>query len=112
VGTGDFNVDGHPDLVWQNESTRQVALWYMGGTQGNVYSGFGWLGDVGAAGVPGWSVVGTADFNSDGHLDVVWQNDMSRQVVVWYMGGAQGNTLQGWDWLSEAGVPGWKVIVR
>jgi hypothetical protein len=115
VGTRDFNDDGHPDVVWQNEMTRQVTIWYMGGAQGNVFLGWNWLGNlgaVGAVGMPGWMVGGTADFNNDGHPDVLWQNDMTRQVTIWYMGGPQGNVFQDWAWLSEAGVPGWKVILR
>jgi hypothetical protein len=112
VATADFNSDGHPDVVWQNDSTRQVAVWYMGGANGNTFLGGNWLGDAGAAGVPGWTVVGASDFNNDGHPDVAWQNDTSRQAAVWYMTGTEGNVFQGGNWLSETGVAGWKVIVR
>jgi hypothetical protein len=112
VAARDFNDDGHPDVIWQNETTRQVAVWYMGGIQGNVLLSRDWLGGVGAVGVPGWMVAGAGDLNNDGHPDVLWQNDMTRQVVIWYMGGTEGNVLQDWAWLSEAGVPGWKVLLR
>jgi hypothetical protein len=112
VGTGDFNNDGHPDVLWQNDTTRQVTIWYMGGIQGNVFLSWNWLGDLGAVGVPGWVVAGTGDFNNDGHPDVLWQNDTTRQVTIWYMGGPQGNVFQGAAWVSVAGVPGWKVILR
>ena len=71
-----------------------------------------WLGDMGAVGVPGWTVRGIGDLNADGHPDVVWQNDATGQVAVWYLGGPQGNIFQSGNWLSEEGVPGWKVIVR
>ena len=30
----------------------------------------------------GWTLVGTADFNSDSKPDLLWQNDEARQVVV------------------------------
>jgi hypothetical protein len=112
AGIGDFNNDGYPDLVWQNDSTRQVSVWYMGGALGNVFLGWNWLGDPGEAGVPGWSVVGTGDFNNDGHPDLIWQNDSTAQVSVWYMTGSQGNEFLGSNWLSQAGVPGWRVIDR
>ncbi len=106
VGTRDFNGDGKPDLVWQNDATQQVVVWYMGGPQGNSYLGCEWLAQDGVA---GWYVVATGDFNGDGKPDLVWQND-ARQVVVWYMGGAQGNTFLWWDWLSSTGVTDWRVV--
>ena len=106
---GDFDRDGHVDVVWQNDSTRQVSVWYMGGPQGTDMLGWNYIS---SAGVPGWSIAGSADFNADGRPDIVWQNDSTRQVSIWYMGGGQGNTMTSWDYLSSAGVPGWHVIVR
>ena len=74
----------------------------LGGAQGNLSQGWSWLSTAGA---PGWTFAGTGDFNGDGKLDLVWQNDSSRQVVVWYMSGAQGNAFLWSDWLSASGVP-------
>src|SRR5207244_208530 len=102
VATGDFNGDGQPDLVWQNNA-RQLTVWYMGGAQGDVFQASSWLS---SSGVVGWSVVGTADFNEDGKPDIVWQNDSTREITVWYMGGPQGDALQGWNWLASTGVAG------
>ena len=31
VGTGDFNSDSKPDLVWQNQSDGQIGVWFMDG---------------------------------------------------------------------------------
>ncbi|HEV2055372.1 MAG TPA: VCBS repeat-containing protein, partial [Methylomirabilota bacterium] len=105
----DFNGDGKPDLVWQNDATRQVSVWYLGGAGGNVVLGENWLTSIG---VPGWSVVGSSDFNGDGKPDLVWQNDATRQVGVWYMGGAGGNVVLGSNWLTSIGVPGWRATAR
>lgn len=107
AGIADFNGDGKPDLIWQNDTTRQVSVWYMGGAQGNTFVSDAWLAPNGA---PGWRVVGFADFNSDGKLDLVWQNDTTRQVSVWYLGGAQGNTFLSDSWLSPNSVTGWRVV--
>jgi len=107
AGGGDFDGNGVPDLVWQNDNTRQVTVWYLGGAGGAVFQGFNYLS---AAGVPGWHVVAVADFNGDGVPDLVWQNDSTRQVTVWYMGGAGGAVVQGWNYLSAAGVPGWSIV--
>jgi hypothetical protein len=106
VATADFDRNGIPDLVWQNDTTRQVTVWYMGGSQGNVNLGWAWLH---AAGAPGWRVVAAADFNGDGIPDLIWQNDATRQVTIWYMSGSQGNVNTGWDWMNSAGAPGWRV---
>jgi len=102
----DFNGDGVSDLVWQNDTSRQVTVWYMGGTGGAVFQGYNYLS---AAGVPGWHVVAVADFNGDGVPDLVWQNDTTREVTVWYMGGTGGATFQSFHYLDAVGHPGWFV---
>jgi hypothetical protein len=107
VATADFNGDGVPDLVWQNDTTAQVTVNYYGGPDGAVYQGWNWLN---AAGVPGWTVVGAADFNGDGVPDLIWGNDTTGQVTVNYYGGAGGAVYQGWNWLNETGVPGWRAF--
>ena len=68
IGTGDFNDDGHSDILWQNTSTGQAAIWELNGT--NV------IGDqlVGADPGPSWKAIGTGDYNGDGHSDILWQN--------------------------------------
>jgi hypothetical protein len=32
VGASDFNADGKPDLVWQNQSNGQIGVWLLDGT--------------------------------------------------------------------------------
>jgi hypothetical protein len=85
-----------------------VTVNYYGGAGGAVYQGWNWL-NVG--GEPaGWRVVGAADFDGNGTPDLVWQYAPTRQVSVNYYGGAGGTTYLGWNWLNEAGVPGWTVV--
>ena len=106
VAAADVDGNGTPDLIWQNDATRQVTVHYYGGTQGAVYQGWNWLN---AAGVTGWHVAAAADFDGNGRPDLVWQNDATRQVTVHYYGGAQGAAYQGWNWLDSTGVAGWTV---
>jgi hypothetical protein len=96
-----------PELLWQNDATRQVTVNYFGGPGGATLTGWNWLATVGA---PGWTVVGAGDFDGNGVLDLVWQNDATRQVVVHYYGGADGAVYQGWAYLDAAGEPGWTVV--
>ena len=107
VGTGDFDGNGVPDLVWQNLTTRQVTVNYYGGTGGTTLTGWAYLN---ATGSPGWSVVAVADMNGDGVPDLIWQNDTTKQITVNYYGGTGGATLTGWSYLNATGAPGWTVV--
>jgi uncharacterized repeat protein (TIGR01451 family) len=103
----DFDGNGTPDLVWQNDTTRQVTVHYYGGTGGATYMSWAWLNKTGA---PGWSVKAALDFDKNGTPDLVWQNDTTRQVTVHYYGGVNGSTYQSWNWLQFTSVPGWSVV--
>lgn len=101
VGVADFNGDGRSDLVFQNQSTHQIAIWLMVGAH--------YQGGVLLPVVPpsGWSVVGTGDINGDGFPDLIFQNQSSGQIAVWYMNGtAYGDGLQ----MKAVPAAGWKVV--
>ncbi len=58
---------------------------------------------------PGWSVVGVADFNRDGHPDYLLHNGSTRQTAIWYLNnnvetsGLYGPTLPaGWSVVGVA----------
>ena len=50
IGTGDFNGDGHSDILWQNAS-GQASIWEMNGT--NAIGG----GVLAANPGPGWRAI-------------------------------------------------------
>jgi hypothetical protein len=52
IGTGDFNDDGHSDILWQNTSTGQASIWDMSGT--SLVGG----GPVSPNPGPSWRAVG------------------------------------------------------
>jgi hypothetical protein len=54
AGAADLNGDGKPDLLWQNVTTYQASVWYMGGLQGNIPVGAAWLAQSGPT---GWRLV-------------------------------------------------------
>jgi hypothetical protein len=80
---GDFNGDGHPDIVWSNTANGATYVWHMTGPPPALVSdAFVALVD------PAWKVQGIADFNGDGHPDLVWRNTANGNCYLWYMNGA------------------------
>jgi hypothetical protein len=83
AGTGDFNSDGKPDILWRYHGPEGYnVVWYMNGANyvsqdlvmavANVY----------------WEIAGTGDFNSDGKPDILWRYyGPEGYNVVWYMNG-------------------------
>jgi hypothetical protein len=107
ASAGDFDGNGTTDLVWQNDSTRTVGVWYMGGLDSlNLL-----FTDYPAPGsYPGWTLVAVADMDGNGVPDLVWQNDGTRSVGVWYMGGAHGTSLLSVSYPAPGTYPGWTLV--
>jgi microcystin-dependent protein len=99
IGTGDFNGDNLPDVLWQNTTNKQVSIWEMNGT--NVIGG----GNVASPG-PGWQAIGTGDFNDDGDSDILFQNTAG-PIGIWEMSGT--NVIQGGNVGPNPG-PSWRAI--
>ena len=101
IGTGDFNGDGHSDILWQNTS-GQAAVWELNGATVSAAALIG--GNPG----PSWKEIGTGDFNGDGHSDILWQN-ASGQAAIWEMNGT--NRVAGGSQPVGANPgPSWKEI--
>ena len=105
---GNYNGDGHQDVLWQNNSSHQVTVHYFDGTEGVTYTGWNWLNSSGEP--SGWVLVGAADFDGNGVPDLVWEYMPTGQVAVDYYGGPGGATFLGWNWLNKTGNPGWTVV--
>ncbi|MCW3095457.1 MAG: hypothetical protein JWL77_1075 [Chthonomonadaceae bacterium] len=101
VGIGDFNGDGKSDLVFQNQTTNQIAIWFM--------NNYVYLGGVLMPFTPptGWTVAGVGDFNADGFPDIAFQNQTTGQIVLWYM---NNSTYVGGTLLTTVPASGWKVV--
>jgi glucose/sorbosone dehydrogenase len=77
---GDFNHDGHADLVWQYTPTGKVAFWLLNGNTAISYA----IPSVSAPG-PDWEIFGTGDSLLDGQLDLYWQHRPTGTLAVWRM---------------------------
>lgn len=79
VGSGDMNRDGHPDLVWQHTDGR-LMTWLLGDF---TFMRAAWLRE-GKPAAAGWRGKGVADFNGDGHEDILLHHSDGR-MAVWFM---------------------------
>jgi hypothetical protein len=108
---GDFNGDGHVDLLWQNRSTGEVSLWRMKGTtidRGDYLTPAN-VGDT------NWKIAGTLDADLDGHTDIVFQHDTGH-VAIWRMSGEQrveniavGTNVTDTQWDPRSD-PRWRIV--
>jgi Ca2+-binding RTX toxin-like protein len=80
-GSGDFNNDGHSDIIWRS-SSGSALIWEM--VNGARTDGFG-LGVIDNS----WVFAAFGDFNGDGTDDIVWQNNQNKEVHFWQMGNHQ-----------------------
>src|SRR5262249_367561 len=72
----------HVNLIWQQDGTNVVSVWYMGGADGSTLLSYKTLSGP----ISGWRIVGAGDLNGDGQVDFIWQQDQTNVVSVWYMG--------------------------
>ena len=112
AAAADFNGDGHRDLLWYNQTTGKIVLWFMNGSVQRITGQFT---NPATVGNNNWKVLAAGDFGKGpGGLydtqDVVWQNDTSKKIVVWFMdlaGNRTGGTFTSPDilfaWYTLAG---------
>jgi hypothetical protein len=95
----DFDGNGSPDILWHNQTSGSLVVWFMSGT---TVTGGAYIGSVGAP----WKVAGVADFDGNGSPDILWHNQTSGAVAAWFM---EGTTVSGSNWISYV-MPPWKVV--
>lgn len=118
VATGDFNGDQKPDIVWENAAGGSIYFWFMssaGGVATGTGSGGAFAGDYlrGRSGQmlgfvnPNALIVGAADMDLDGSTDLIWQDQATGALSIWYL---NGNVARAISPVSPAAVdPNWKI---
>lgn len=81
AGAADFNQDRQTDLLFQHQTSGDLAVWLMHGTTQQE----GRLLHPSNPGNPAWKLVAVADYNDDGQIDLVFQN--GRDLGIWFMNG-------------------------
>jgi len=88
VGVGDFDNDGDGDLLWYNQTSGRLVVWHLDANQVRVTGGFT---DPASVGSNIWRAVAVGDFGRGdpsaphGTPDILWQNDVSKKLVVWHL---------------------------
>jgi hypothetical protein len=102
AAVGDFNADGHADILWRYDNGA-ITDW-LGSTSGtfvgndsNAYNSVG----------NDWQVVGVGDFNGDGRDDILWRR--SDGIISDWLGTASGGFVDNAANALTSVDPAWHV---
>lgn len=106
IATADFDVDGHPDLLWRNASTQKLTIWTLNGVthEGTLTP------SPDQAINANWAVVAALDYNGDGTIDLLWYNATSGKAVLWFMDAAVQRLSGQFTDPPNAGDNNWKIV--
>lgn len=111
VGSADYDQDGYMDLFWQNQTTGDLSAWRMGGTNGTTQLSGTSLNPSNVSDL-NWKVRTVADMDGDGKADLIWQNQQTGQISVWWMDGLNRRTPDGGQLLipDQVGDTNWVIV--
>ena len=100
----DFNNDGRSDLLWHNPASGENVLWLTEGDEGAQIGDRISLRSTNE----NWQVEAAADFNRDGHTDLLVRNERTGDNAAWFMGGENDAQRVGRDGITGIGSD-WEV---
>jgi len=98
AGTGDFNGDGRPDILWRH-TQGAVWVWLMNGATRLKEAYVGWAD-------PGYVIKGISKLDGDAKADIVWHHATRGEVWVWLMDGA---TRRSQTWIDNVPDTGYQI---
>jgi len=101
AGIGDFDGDIRSDILWRNDATGEVHIYFMNGTS---VVGNGSVTTV--APELGWAIADTGDYNGDGRSDILWRHDSG--VILHYE--MNGLAVVGVSPLAAVADPNWQIV--
>lgn len=105
AGAGDVNGDGKADLVWQNQADGMLGVWMLNGATVIDQRGLSIMKVTDLS----WKIHGVGDVSGDGKADLLWQNESTGDLGVWYL---DGSTVIGQSTLSipSVGDLSWNMV--
>lgn len=100
-GAGDFNQDGHVDILWKDANTDDLYVWVMENGQFTHQ-----VLTIDAVVDESWTLKGVGDYNSDGYDDILWLQN-NGDVGLWRM---QGTSVLSRETLQGVSGEGWLLI--
>src|SRR5262245_54132244 len=88
--TGDTigsDADGKTDIFWQNVANQSNLAWFLDNDSNPNLMSLLDTSDTMPSAPSSYQMVATADFNKDGHTDILWRNPTSGANIIWYMSG-------------------------
>lgn len=79
-GVTNLNGDRQPDILWRQTTTGTNYAWLMSGTTGatGAYTTPATIGT-------NWQIRMVSDFNGDQQADILWQDQGTGDLYVWYL---------------------------
>jgi kumamolisin len=74
----DMNGDGFADLILENTTSGQRAIWFL---QNGSFQTSSYLATIPTV----WHIAGIGDFLGNGQSDLVWENTTTGQRAIWLM---------------------------
>ena len=87
VHSGDFNGDGHADIVYTSANGQQIEVVLLK----NGYRMSSQFHSPSSS----WPLAGVGDFDGDGKSDLIFRNPVTGQIIYWLMDGVNVKTNSG-----------------